>query len=297
MRISYLVLTYNRKDDLKRCLDSIAGQDYPDLETVVVDNNSSDGTPEFIAAHYPWVKYHYVDYNSGVCQGRNIGFQQATGEIIVVIDDDSELPDQQLTRQIAEGFTKHPQMGVMALKVVNPKAPDTRRVIPSRDKSLTSAQAEVEVSYFPGGGSAFRREVLQEVGHYPGEYFYSMEELDMSYRIAKTNWQILYFPQLVVLHHESLGERPSWRRSYYDYRNRIWLATSFLPLRYLVVNLTVWGVVLFAQALRYGYAKHFFKGLTEAVTQLGPYRKRRKDQLLNREALRRLKRLHGRLYY
>ncbi|MTI95309.1 MAG: glycosyltransferase family 2 protein [Firmicutes bacterium] len=297
MRVSYLILTYNRKHDLQRCLDSVINQNWDDLEIVVVDNNSEDGTDQMVTNKYPQVQYVRVDYNSGVCQGRNIGFEAATGDVIVVIDDDGELPDNNVTEAIAKGFQEHPQMGIMALKVLNPADPATRRVIPSTDKSIADLQTDMEVAYFLGGGVAIRREVLDAVGTYPAAYFYSMEELDLSYRLAKTQWRIRYFPQITVLHHESVGQRPSWRRYYYDYRNRIWLTTSFLPLRYLVVNLGLWGVKLGLGALRHGHFKSFLKGARDGVKGLSPYKQRRKQLKLKPQEVKRIRNLSGRLYY
>lgn len=296
MLVSYVILTCNRWKDLERCLNSIEKQDYPDIEIVVIDNNSSDGTPDLISK-YPKVKYRRLDYNSGVCQGRNIGFQEASGEIIIVIDDDGELPRADTTAMIVAGFQKRPDMGIMALRVINPRDLNCRRVIPSRDKSIARRREEVPVAYFPGGGMAVRSALLDEVGMFPAEYFYSMEELDLAYRVARTDWQIYYFPQIAVLHHESLQQRPSWRRFYYEYRNRIWLATSFLPLPYLVVNLTLWGGWTLVRALRHGHIRPFLRGVADAIKGLRFARLRRKDMLLRPPHIRRIKALGGRLYY
>lgn len=296
MLISYVVLTYNRKDELKVCLDSIVAQTYHNIQTVVVDNNSQDGTDKLIK-YYPQVKYVRLDYNSGVCQGRNIGFDNANGDIIIVIDDDGELPHPNVTTQIVQAFNARPEMGIMALRVVNPKDPVTRRIIPSTDKKIAEHKTETEVAYFLGGGVAIRKQVLEEAGNYPSEYFYSMEELDLSYRLAKTDWKIYYYPQIHVLHHESVGQRPGWRRYYYDFRNRIWLTTSFLPLRYLIINLSFWGLRLALQSLRHGHFKSFVKGVKEGWRQLPRYRQRRRQHLLRANEVKRIRTLGGRLWY
>lgn len=296
MRVSYVILTCNRRDDLQRCLDSICGQDYPDIEIIVIDNNSNDGT-DTLMGQYPQAIYLALDYNSGVCQGRNMGFEKASGDIIVVIDDDGELPQPQVTTEIVGGFQRLPDMGIMALRVVNPRDPNCRRVIPSKNKDIINSPQEVPVAYFPGGGVAIRRTLLDEVGMFPPEYFYSMEELDLAYRVAKTQWQIYYFPQITILHHESMAQRPSWRRYYYEYRNRIWLVTSYLPLRYLVVNLSLWGGLTLFRSLRHGHARPFFRGIADGVKGHGYFRNRRRQQLLNKEEIRRIKQLQGRLYY
>lgn len=296
MRVSYVILTCNRQDDLRICLDSIIKQKYDDIEIVVIDNNSDEDSAYLIDI-FPTLRYIRLNYNSGVCKGRNIGFEKATGDVIVVIDDDGELPHENVTQEIVDGFSKYPDMGIMALRVVNPKDPNCRRIIPSTDKTIANNDTETLVAYFLGGGVAIRKQVLDEVGLFPEQYFYSMEELDLAYRVAKTDWKIYYFPQVVILHHESLVQRPSWRKFYYEYRNRIWLATSYLPLPYLIVNLSIWGTVTFLKSLRYGHAKHFFKGTIDGLKDLKFSKERRKELLLNSQEIKRIKNLSGRLYY
>ena len=296
MRVSYVVLTYNRKEELKTCLDSIVKQTYPEIEIIVVDNNSQDGT-EKIMQHYPHVNYHRLKTNTGACQGRNICFGLAEGDVVVVLDDDSELPSPDTTSDIVAGFKTRPEMGVMALKVVNPIQPLTRRTIPSRKKSIANRTTEVEVAYFLEGGVAFRNQVLQEVGHYPPEYFYAMEALDFSYRLAKTSWKIYYYPQIHVLHHESVAQRPGWRRFYYDIRNRIWLTTTFLPIGYQVINLCFWGVKMGLQSLLHGHFKSFARGVRDGFRGRAPFRDRRQKMLLTSVEIRRIRKLGGRVCY
>ncbi|MCR3921548.1 MAG: glycosyltransferase [Firmicutes bacterium] len=297
MLITYLILTYNRKHDLDRCLKSIQEQRYSEIEVIVVDNNSTDGTDQFIDAFYPSVHYIYVDYNSGVCEGRNIGFRQATGDVIIVLDDDSEVNDPNFTDSIVKQFISNNSMGLLSFKVTNPLIPDTRRVIPSTDKSIINSMQPVEVAYFLGGGVAIRKKVLDETGLYPSQYFYSMEELDLAYRVMKTQWKIFYFPKIEVLHHESQNQRPSWRRFYFDCRNRVWLTVTYLPLKYLLINNSVWFFKMLLQAVKYRHTKHFFRGFCDGIKGLPFFLKRRKNSLLTKEEVKRIRLLHGRLYY
>ncbi|MDR1076309.1 MAG: glycosyltransferase [Xanthomonadaceae bacterium] len=92
-RISVVVLTYNNLDLTRACLDSlITRSDYPDLEIVIVDNASSDGSPEYLekfAAKYPNVKLILNDHNAGFAAGNNIGLDVATGDYLVVLNNDT----------------------------------------------------------------------------------------------------------------------------------------------------------------------------------------------------------------
>lgn len=295
MKLSYVILTANRKDELRRCLQSILAQDRPPDEIVVVDNGSTDGTPAMLATDFPMCRVVALSTNTGVCAGRNAGLRAATGDVLVTIDDDCILEQHDFNRRLLERFATRPRMGVLALNVATPYNPAAPDPFPSLDKRLRNSEAEV--SYFLGGAVAFRKEIFQQVGYYPEEYFYAMEELDLSYRLMETNWQIWFAPDLIVTHLESPRERPPWRRIYFDYRNRIWLGVKYLPLPYLVVNLSVWGLVFFLRAVRYGYIMHFLRSIRDGVWGAGRYWRNRRQTVLSPRAVQRIKRLKGRLLY
>lgn len=295
MLTTYMILTCNRKEDLKICLDSIINQRDSSYEIVVISNDSTDGTAEMMANQYPDCKYAEVGYNSGVCTGRNIGFFHSQGDIIVVLDDDCEIQDQDFNSKLQKKMLDQHDWGILSFHVVNTNRSEYKGVIPSKDKSIINREAEV--TYFPGGAHVIRKKLLEDVGNLPDEFFYSMEELDMGYRVMSTHWKIYFTPDLWVYHHESLQSRPSWRRFYYDFRNRIWLVTKYLPAKYLISQLILWGGYNFFKSLRYGYVKVFFKSIKDALKDIEKYKELRTHCKLDSKAIKRLKDLNGRLYY
>lgn len=91
MKVSVLVLTYNRKEFLKRCLESILAQTFSHFELILVDNGSADGTSsvcERFAKLDNRVKYLHVPKNIGISHGRNVALSAARGEFITMVDDD-----------------------------------------------------------------------------------------------------------------------------------------------------------------------------------------------------------------
>jgi len=295
MLTTYMVLTCNRKDDLKKCLDSIIAQRDSTFEIVVVSNNSTDGTAEMMEKLYPSCKYIEVGYNSGICTGRNIGFSHSQGDIIVVLDDDCEVADRDFNSKLQKKMIENPDWGILSFHVINTRSTEYKGVIPSKDKSIVNR--EVEVTYFPGGAHVIRKKLLEEIGTLPDEYFYSMEELDMGYRVMSTHWKIYFTPDLWVYHHESPQSRPSWRRFYYDFRNRIWLTTKYLPVKYIISQLILWGGYTFLKSIRYGYVKYFFRSIRDALQEIEKYKELRRRYKLDGNAIQRLKKLNGRLYY
>lgn len=95
MRLSVIVTVYNRKDDLGPCLDSILSQDFPDMELIVVDDGSQDGSGEVIDAfvkRYPGLIVPLFQENAGVAAARNLGLSAAKGEFVTYVDSDDRIP-------------------------------------------------------------------------------------------------------------------------------------------------------------------------------------------------------------
>ena len=80
--VSVVIITWNRKDDVLESIQSIYEQNYQNVEIVVVDNGSTDGTADALAQGFPGVKIVALDRNTGVSEGRNLGVAAAKGDII-----------------------------------------------------------------------------------------------------------------------------------------------------------------------------------------------------------------------
>jgi O-antigen biosynthesis protein len=106
VRVSVIIPTYNRSDTLQKCLAAVQTQTYSDYEIIVVDDGSTDGTANMIAAEFPNVHYLY-QANRGPAAARNQGIAAATGDIIAFTDDDCLPPSDWLAR-LAEGYSRYP---------------------------------------------------------------------------------------------------------------------------------------------------------------------------------------------
>ncbi len=101
MDISVIIPTFNRKDTLKRAIQSVVMQSYTPYEIIVIDDGSDDGTKEWLKDNYPNVKYIY-QMNSGVSSARNKGIKSARGDWIALLDSDDEWLPSKLKDQANE---------------------------------------------------------------------------------------------------------------------------------------------------------------------------------------------------
>ena len=132
--VSYVMVTMNRKEAALRCLASIVRQDYPDREVIVIDNSSTDGTREAIAAHYPWIRVVCLPDNVGPAGARNHGIKVARGDFLLFVDDDAELDDPTATIKTLGYFAADPTVALVNFTVLSAFSRQHERdAIPRRD--------------------------------------------------------------------------------------------------------------------------------------------------------------------
>lgn len=295
--VSFVIVTRNREKELAKAIESILKQSYRPIEVIVVNNGSTDNTGEMLTTRFPdapFISHINLGGNLGVAQGRNEGIKEASGGIVVIIDDDAELAGEDIVEKIVSRFEKNARVGILGFKSVNyySKEIDSKE-FPHRDNSMPKDK-EFETSYFVGVGHAVKREVFERVGLYANYFPYYGEELDFSFRTLEEGYRIIYFPGAKVLHKVSPGGRVKggkyWEKTL---ENRIRTSIRNLPWRYVVVSSFIWsGIVLVKSGLNLVAMTRAYWAIFRDIGQLVKERK-----VIRPETIERVKRLRGRLYY
>ena len=118
MKISILILTYNRSDILRELLMSLGDISYSPLEIIVTDNHSTDNTELMMRNEFPNIAYYIMDANIGV-GARNVGMSNATGDIIITIDDDVIGIGDSEIKTIIRIFNAKPDIGAVCFRIVD----------------------------------------------------------------------------------------------------------------------------------------------------------------------------------
>jgi glycosyltransferase involved in cell wall biosynthesis len=177
-----LIVTRNRKHELRRALESCLGQE-GDFEILVIDDGSDDGSPDMVASLFPMVRLVRGGLAQGCVPRRNEGVRLARGRLIVTIDDDLVLVGPTTVLDTLREFTDE-RIGAVAIPfrdirgdVVSPviqRAPDCSRVWVAH--------------MFRGGAHALRRDVFLEVGGFPEDLVFFGEELDYCVRMLDAGY-------------------------------------------------------------------------------------------------------------
>lgn len=225
MDISFVILTWNSFNHIGRCLDSITatmGKGQLQYEVFVVDNGSTDGTPNLIRAYRdssPAVfKSIFLKKNMGTTYSRNLAIQQARGDVVVIMDSDVELFDGTVEK-LAEVIKNDGKAGLVAPKLfygngMLQKSTDNfptlwnkvlryfflKAIEKREERALPDSSMEC-VDYAISALWAIRRDVIAKVGTLDEKIFYAPEDVDYCLRIWKAGYRVVYVPGVAAIHH------------------------------------------------------------------------------------------------
>ena len=209
MKISVIIVTKDRKEDLKVTLAGFQKQTYKDYEIILIDNASTDGTKEMIPAEYPEVKYLWLPDNFDI-RSINIGIEMSEGEIIWRTDSDSHPETEFEFQKVVNIFKKHQDIDIISMEDVEVrKGNEIWDWYPLPHDKINVPEDGYVAHIFPGTGAAIRRKVYDKIG---GFWEFGFEELDFCTRAIVAGFRIRYFPNIRVLHYSTPTERNSSER-------------------------------------------------------------------------------------
>ncbi|MCA9931003.1 MAG: glycosyltransferase family 2 protein [Anaerolineales bacterium] len=254
-KASIIIPHLNGKHHLEICLKSLRAQSFTDFETILVDNGSTDGTQAFVRKQFPEVRLLELGQNRGFTGACNAGYAAANGDIIILLNNDTEA-DPNWLREVVTAFELYPRAGIVAGKMLLfdrrdyfHTAGDFYRIdgIPGNrgvwQKDVGQFNQVEQVFGACGGSSAYRRTLIDEIGFLDDDFFFSCEDVDISWRANLAGWQVLYVPTAVI-YHKLKATGGSVIGSYYDGRNFLYLIWKNYPTSLLKKH---WRKILAAQ--------------------------------------------------
>ncbi len=216
MRLSVVIVNWNSRDDLAECLDSVRAQTHRDLEVIVVDNGSHDGSVAMVRERYPEFRLLDEGENLGFAEGCNRGIAVATGEWIAMLNNDAVAEPRWAEALVAAAEAGPPDLGMLQSLMLFKQRPD---VVNStgieldrygsgvdRGEGATRADAREPAEIFCccAGAAAYRRSMLEQIklasGYFDRQHFMYSEDLDLGWRARLAGWSARYVPESVVLH-------------------------------------------------------------------------------------------------
>jgi GT2 family glycosyltransferase len=236
--VSVVVCSYNGSRTIGECLDGIARLEYPNYETIVVDNGSTDETAA-IAAARPKVRLIRTS-QTGLGDARNVGLAAARGEIVAYIDDDATPDRNWLT------YLVHTLQTTDFVAVGGPNVPPlggdfvARCVGESPGNPVHVLTTDTEAEHIPGCNMAFRRQFLEEVGGFDPRYRAAGDDVDACWRVRAKGGSIGFNPGAMVWHRPRGTIGAFWRQQR-GYGRAEALLESKWPEKYNLAGHAMWG--------------------------------------------------------
>jgi GT2 family glycosyltransferase len=199
MRVSVVVPAFDNATGLEECLRALVASAGPETEIIVVDDASTDETPQ-VASRFG-VRLLRLERNSGPGAARNFGARHATGDVVLFVDSDVVVGPDTIAR-VARVLEERPEIvAVFGSYDAAPRAPGLVSQFRNLLHHFVHQQGDPEASTFWAGCGAIRRSVFEEAGGFDtGPYTRSIEDVELGYRLRKAGHRILLDRDLHVTH-------------------------------------------------------------------------------------------------
>jgi glycosyltransferase involved in cell wall biosynthesis len=253
-----IVSTKNRKGELRAALDSILSQT-ANIEALVIDDGSTDGTSEMVMATFPSVRLYRLEPSLGYIVARNRAAELATAPILFSIDDDAVFSTPDVVDQTLREFD-HPRIGAIAMPFVNggQASAVSHQIVDRSKRYLTSS--------YTGTAHALRRNIFLRLGGYRERLIHQGEEMDYCIRMLAAGYVVRVGAAEPIYHYES-SRRDLRRMDYYGRRNDVLFAWHNVPFPHVLVHMlgaTIQGALY---ALKVGRPVHMWLGWLSAYAE------------------------------
>jgi GT2 family glycosyltransferase len=271
------ILSFNRKDELRNTLTKVYEQDYKNIEVIVVDNASSDGSPEMVKEEFPDVILIKLDKNIGIA-GWNRGFEVAKGEYILVLDDDSY--PEKYTLNLGITYTCKKKIDILALNVFNCYL-----------NKFELEEDSYSCNHFIGCGVILSQSIISNLGGFSEILFIYCHEFDYVVRAIENNYKIDFLSKAIILHRNTLKQNnihPIKNPNYFFYssRNNFFLTFYYIPFPKVLLTVLKYIINRIIVAFVYGYKILLVKAFIESLKIY--YHKRRTAIRLSRDTLEKI---------
>lgn len=283
--LSIVIVNWNTREHLRRCLGSIVG--YPptvQYEVVVVDNGSEDGSAVMVREEFPSARLISNEENLGYAAASNQGFSESKGDLILTLNPDTEFFDDSLDKAVV-AISELREVGALAGKLMNPDGslqlsirsfptpgaivwdmaglsrlfPKSRVFGAYRQTFFDYSKAQ-EAEQPMGTFILYRKEALDEVGLMDEQFPIFFNEVDLLLRLKRAGWKIWYTPEVQLIHYGAGSTKQVRKRMIWESHNsllrfyRKWYVRWWnLPLFWLFAALVWLGALIRARGWDAGF--------------------------------------------
>ncbi|WP_099190552.1 glycosyltransferase family 2 protein [Tepidibacter mesophilus] len=289
MKISIVIPNYNGKNYLKECLNSLLKQSFDKFEIIIIDNDSKDGSIEYLKDNYKNIIVKKLKKNYGFSKAVNEGIKISKGEYVVLLNNDTEVDEYWLEnlygciKNDKNIFSVSSKMIQYYNKNLIDDAGDEYTLLgwtlkTGDGKSANKYDKKREIFSSCAGAAIYRKKIFDEIGYFDENFFAYMEDVDMGYRSKIYGYKNIYCPDAIVYHIGSgtTGSRYNEFKVKLSARNNIYVPYKNIPVLQLIINfpfLILGFLIKYLFFTKKGFGKIYLNGLKEGLTTLNKIEK------------------------
>lgn len=299
---SFLIISFNRAEDTIDAVKNVLQLDEVQgwtKEIIVLNNGSTHDYYNFqnylenlSVADRAKVNYIISSKNLGVAGGRNLSIKEATGKYLLFMDDDSEIANTNVIQQILDLYIKYEKEKLAIIGFLGKNPYSEKFDMPLKNPKLIEGKQEIFYNLFFGYGHVFPKSLIDKTGYYQEDFFYGMEEYDLSYATIKAGYSILFTKELLMIHKQNPnGREPNNVTKLRMFTNKMIVVYKHLPLLYVITHFIAWSAFFLYKSKLALFM--YLKGVISLISRF----KKAKREVMNEQGMKYLHKVKARLWY
>jgi len=250
-KVSIIIVNYNGKELLQKCLDSLLKVNYDNFEIILVDNNSTDGTVEFITKNYPSLIIIKLDSNKGFAEPNNVAAKISKGKYLLFLNNDTVVTPNFISEMVKVMETDK-KIAVCQSLLLKPDG----SVDSSGDfidhlgvvyNSKTKIDEIREVSSARGASMLVRSDIFEKLDGFDQKFFITFEDVDLCWRSWILGYRVLIIPTSIVYHEGGITiKKIKSEIAFHGFKNQLAMKiTNFEPIlaiRNMMLFFGIYGI-------------------------------------------------------
>ena len=241
-KVSVIIVNYNGKALLEKCLESLAKVNYENFEIILVDNNSTDGTVEFVTKTYPSIIIIKLDSNRGFAEPNNIGAKIASGKYLLFLNNDTVVTPNFISEMV-KVIEKDKKIAICQSLLLRldgsiDSSGDFIDQLGVVYNSTTKINEIREISSARGASMLIRKNVFEELDGFDEKFFVSFEDVDISWRAWMIDYKSILVPKSIVHHlggQTIMGKKPEI--AFHGFKNQLSMKITNFEAKFAIKNL------------------------------------------------------------
>ncbi|PKL89914.1 MAG: hypothetical protein CVV23_02455 [Ignavibacteriae bacterium HGW-Ignavibacteriae-2] len=286
-KVVIILLNFNQQKNICECLESLSKINYKNFQTILIDNCSTDNSWSFLIENYPDLLKFKTDENSGYTGGVNFGFKKAqefNADYVLVLNPDTLVTENFLTA-LVNGLENDISAAAAGGLILTEHDKEKiwyagGKLVPWRGLAVHFQKGEIlknikitkieYVNFLTGCMILFRVDLLKQIGEINEKFFLYLEDIEISARMIKKGFKLLYIPDSII-YHKVFGEEDDIMKLYYSVRNRLLLINIMNKGLIRIISNLYFVIVIHGKLIYWRFMnKQFFvaasKGLDDYYT-------------------------------